>query len=44
VDAVLRVDLRWREPDGRVSETSVTLQPGWHTILLRGPRPSGAKT
>jgi hypothetical protein len=30
----VRVDLRWRGVDGRVHEASLSLSPGWHTVLL----------
>jgi len=30
----LRVDLRWRDPGGQLHQQSVSLAPGWHTVLL----------
>jgi hypothetical protein len=33
----IRVDLRWRDPDGAVHEQSVQLAPGWHTVVLGWP-------
>lgn len=30
----LRVDLRWRDPGGELHLQSVTLSPGWHTVVL----------
>jgi hypothetical protein len=30
----LKVELRWRDPDGNVCEAEVMLAPGWHTIVL----------
>jgi enediyne biosynthesis protein E4 len=30
----LRVDLRWRDSNGRIREATQYLNPGWHTILL----------
>jgi hypothetical protein len=33
-DARLRVDLRWRDPEGNVRQESLTLTPGWHTVML----------
>jgi hypothetical protein len=35
--ARLRVDLRWRDPDGAVHEEAVQLTPGWHTVVLGWP-------
>jgi hypothetical protein len=40
-DAVLRVDLRWRDAHGSVRDQSIELKPGWRTVLLGetpGPR------
>ena len=36
----LRVDLRWRDPDGRPRAQTLLLSPGWHTVLL-GQTPEG---
>jgi hypothetical protein len=33
-ESSLRVDLRWRGPDGQVHEKTASLRPGWHTLLL----------
>ena len=33
----LRVDLRWRDPSGRVCVQTLTLTPGWHTVRLGWP-------
>lgn len=33
-DAPLRVDLRWRDPEGRIRQETLRLAPGRHTILL----------
>ncbi len=30
----VRVDLRWRDPAGRVREETLRLPPGWHTVRL----------
>lgn len=30
----LRVELRWRDGEGRVREEALELLPGWHTVLL----------
>jgi hypothetical protein len=38
-DASLRVEVRWRDPDGRVRRESLSLTPGWHTVLLGWPGP-----
>jgi len=37
----VRVDLRWRDPDGRVQRETLHLLPGWHTVLLGWPEPRG---
>ena len=29
-----RVDLRWRDSGGQVRQQQLTLEPGWHTIIL----------
>ena len=34
VDGPVKVDLRWRDPDGVPRSTSLTLKPGWHTVQL----------
>jgi hypothetical protein len=39
----LRVDIRWRDPRGQVREATLQLSPGWHTVLLGGSEPGGAK-
>jgi hypothetical protein len=36
-DAVLNVELRWRDQTGRAQKSSVRLRPGWHTVLLSAP-------
>lgn len=33
-DTTLRVDLRWRDPDGQVHHETLPLSPGWYTVLL----------
>jgi hypothetical protein len=30
----LKVDLRWRGTDGVVRSQTITVSPGWHTVLL----------
>ncbi|MCI0459571.1 MAG: CRTAC1 family protein [Gemmataceae bacterium] len=35
--AKIRVDLRWRDPAGSVREETLSLQPGWHTVVLARP-------
>lgn len=30
----LRVELRWRDPDGEIHEDTLQLSPGWYTVLL----------
>ena len=42
-DTKLRVDIRWRDAAGTVRETSVTMEPGWHTIILGASDPEGEK-
>ena len=31
------VDLRWRDPGGKVHAQSLQLAPGWHTVVLAWP-------
>ena len=38
----LPVDLRWRDPSGRVHRETLDLAPGWHTVLLGWPNGKGA--
>jgi len=33
-DKPLPVELRWRDPGGKVRATTLDLQPGWHTVRL----------
>ncbi|MEY2409116.1 MAG: enediyne biosynthesis protein [Verrucomicrobiota bacterium] len=33
-ETLLPTELRWRDPGGRVRSTTLSLQPGWHTVLL----------
>jgi enediyne biosynthesis protein E4 len=33
-DTRLNVDLRWRGVDGQLHNRTLTLQPGWHTVML----------
>lgn len=33
-DTKLRVDLRWRDPDGQIQHETLPLSPGWYTVLL----------
>jgi hypothetical protein len=35
--AMLKVDLRWRDPDGELRRQTIELSPGWHTVLLGWP-------
>lgn len=30
----LRVEIRWRNPDGQVCSEALSLTPGWHTVVL----------
>jgi len=32
------VDLKWRDPRGQPQSATLTLTPGWHTVLLGNPR------
>lgn len=36
-DAFVRVDVRWRDPDGVVQSQTLDLKPGWHTVVLGWP-------
>jgi enediyne biosynthesis protein E4 len=36
-DAKLRVELAWRDPDGKVHRQELTVSPGWHTVRLGWP-------
>lgn len=31
----LRVEIRWRDPDGQINLETLSLMPGWHTVVLR---------
>ena len=31
------VEIRWRDPDGRLHQETITLKSGWHTIRLGWP-------
>ena len=33
-NSTLRVELRWRNPDGQVHQETFQLSPGWYTVLL----------
>ena len=33
-NSMLRVELRWRDPDGQVHQETLRLSPGWYTVLL----------
>ena len=33
-DALLDVDLHWRDRNGSVQQTQIQLNPGWHTVVL----------
>lgn len=33
-DLSLRVELKWRDSGGRVRQETLTLRPGWHTVVL----------
>ncbi|MBI3839647.1 MAG: ASPIC/UnbV domain-containing protein [Planctomycetia bacterium] len=33
-DTVLKVDVHWRTPTGRVEKTTLEMTPGWHTVVL----------
>ena len=30
----LKVELRWRDPEGRIHQDVLQLTPGWHTVML----------
>lgn len=36
-DAQLPVEISWRDRGGKVNKLILTLQPGWHTVMLRAP-------
>jgi len=42
-DAKLAVELRWRDLSGHPQQTTLTLSPGWHTVLLSNPEIQVAK-
>lgn len=42
VDSPLRVEIRWRDPNGRVCSEVLWLPPGWHTVVL-GWRSAGGQ-
>ena len=33
-DALLQVELRWRDAQGKVHSETLSLRPGWHTVML----------
>jgi hypothetical protein len=37
----LRVDLRWRDPSGAVRQHTLSVPPGWHTVMLGWPEAKG---
>ena len=37
----LKVDFRWRDPDGVLRRESLELSPGWQTIVLGTPTRGG---
>ena len=43
ISAKLNVDLRWRDTQGRIQNTTLSLPPGWHTVLLGTPAPQQAR-
>ena len=36
----LRVEIRWRDPGGQINVETLSLTPGWNTVVL-GWRPKG---
>jgi len=38
----LQVNVRWRDPKGRAREETLSVSPGWHTVLLGWPGKSNA--
>ncbi len=43
-DKEVQVDLRWRDPQGRVCTETQYLMPGWHTlVLMNHPKPPETK-
>jgi hypothetical protein len=40
-DVLLKVDLRWRDPQGQAHSETFDLKPGSHTILLNGQKAKG---
>ncbi|HEX7771576.1 MAG TPA: ASPIC/UnbV domain-containing protein, partial [Pyrinomonadaceae bacterium] len=41
IQRMVRVTVRWRDPDGHVHEESRSLKPGRYTVLLAQSRPGG---
>ncbi|HET6891867.1 MAG TPA: CRTAC1 family protein, partial [Pyrinomonadaceae bacterium] len=39
-DTPVKVELRWRDPEGQVNRETLSLRPGWHTVVL-GRRSKG---
>jgi hypothetical protein len=35
-DALIQIDVTWRDPRGRARRLTVSLPPGWHTVRLGG--------
>jgi enediyne biosynthesis protein E4 len=43
VQGVVQVQVRWRDPEGRVREEWLNLSPGRHRIMLAWPKSGGAQ-
>ena len=39
---MVQVKVRWRDPDGNVHQQSLSLKPGWYTVLLGWPKSGGS--
>jgi enediyne biosynthesis protein E4 len=41
--ASLAVEIRWRDPRGRVRQETHSMPPGWHTVVLGWPKAQGSE-
>jgi hypothetical protein len=42
-ESKIKVELRWRDPEGQPRRTELALAPGWHTVLLGWPEQGGSR-
>lgn len=42
IQGMVQVKVRWRDPDGNVQQESLSLKPGWYTVLLGWSKSGGS--